>query len=52
MTVRELIEHLSKMPQDSEVCVSHGELSGAYEVAKVYDIDDFVCVEGNLGWED
>lgn len=52
MVVHELIALLETFPPDMDVCVSHGEFSGAYEVAKVYDIDDFVCVEGSLTWED
>ena len=51
MVVHELIALLEKMPPDMDVCVSHGEFAAAYEVAKVYDIDGFVCIEGNLTWE-
>lgn len=51
MTVAQLIARLKVMPQDMDVCVSHGEYSGAYEIEKVYAVDDIICVEGNLGAE-
>jgi hypothetical protein len=46
MTNSELIARLMEFPGAQDVCISYRAEGDAMEIERVYEVDDFICLEG------